>query len=313
MAKLKKHLVYDDGKTKKFWQIEISGVTQTVRFGKLGSNGQSREKTYSDNEVACEAGRKLIAAKERKGYVLDSASKKKTKLKRAKPKIAKTSGKNLEVNREWKSFLKWLKTNAPVVYAERNPPAKVSEIKRFEKDFGEPLPPDLRKLFLLNNGFNPSIGLGIFLGSQFHSISRVQSAWEQYRWESDGDEYGELDLMPTIKSKGKIQQKYFDHKWIPLEDDRSGIAIDMAPGPKGTVGQIVNYGNYAHSDERYVLAESITEFIAKLNEQTSKGNVVVEEDGRYLLFKKKVDGTSCYLLWPTGMKLFIKTNRLGSF
>lgn len=60
--------VVDDGDSKKFWEIEVDGATHTVRFGKLGTAGQERTKTFpSEKEARADAGR-LIVDKTSKGY-----------------------------------------------------------------------------------------------------------------------------------------------------------------------------------------------------------------------------------------------------
>lgn len=58
-----------DGGSSKFWSIEIDGNTLTVRFGKLGTAGQSNVKTFGDAAAAARAADKLVREKLGKGYV----------------------------------------------------------------------------------------------------------------------------------------------------------------------------------------------------------------------------------------------------
>ncbi len=68
MAAKAVHLELSDGKSHKFWEATPSGATLTVRFGRIGTAGQTQTKRFGD-AVACESAlAKLIAEKTRKGY-----------------------------------------------------------------------------------------------------------------------------------------------------------------------------------------------------------------------------------------------------
>ena len=60
---------YVDGTSSKFWAIELKGRSLTVNFGRIGSGGQTRLKTFDDEAGARKEYEKLIAEKTRKGYV----------------------------------------------------------------------------------------------------------------------------------------------------------------------------------------------------------------------------------------------------
>lgn len=57
-----------DGKSAKFWEITRSGSNVTVRYGRIGTQGQSNEKTFADDDAADRHAEKLIAEKTKKGY-----------------------------------------------------------------------------------------------------------------------------------------------------------------------------------------------------------------------------------------------------
>jgi uncharacterized protein (TIGR02996 family) len=61
--------VFTDGKSNKFWNIELQGTRFTVTFGKVGAAGQTQTKDFPDEEKAEKAHDKLIAEKLDKGYV----------------------------------------------------------------------------------------------------------------------------------------------------------------------------------------------------------------------------------------------------
>jgi predicted DNA-binding WGR domain protein len=62
------YLEYKDEKSAKFWKIEINNDTHTVTYGKIGTDGQSKTKTFESVEKATKEAEKLIKAKTKKGY-----------------------------------------------------------------------------------------------------------------------------------------------------------------------------------------------------------------------------------------------------
>ena len=58
-----------DGKSSKFWEIKQHGSQYTVRFGRIGTEGQARTKDMGSSEKAAAEVEKLIRAKVNKGYV----------------------------------------------------------------------------------------------------------------------------------------------------------------------------------------------------------------------------------------------------
>lgn len=59
---------FNDGKSNKFWEITVEGDSFTVRYGRMGTDGQTSTKTYADAGKARAEADKLIAKKTKKGY-----------------------------------------------------------------------------------------------------------------------------------------------------------------------------------------------------------------------------------------------------
>lgn len=59
-----------EGKSSKFWEISVEDATVTVRFGRIGTNGQTKDKDCSDAAAATKEKDKLVKEKTGKGYVL---------------------------------------------------------------------------------------------------------------------------------------------------------------------------------------------------------------------------------------------------
>ncbi len=59
---------FSDGKSNKFWEITVEGDSFTVRYGRVGTNGQTSTKTFRDAAKAQAEANKMIASKTKKGY-----------------------------------------------------------------------------------------------------------------------------------------------------------------------------------------------------------------------------------------------------
>ncbi|EMG09400.1 WGR domain protein [Leptospira interrogans serovar Grippotyphosa str. LT2186] len=86
---MKHYLTFQDDKSDKFWQIEVSENSFTVTYGKTGTSGQTQIKTFDDKEICLKEAKKLLSEKLKKGYVetdppisstSSDSSKKKTQL-----------------------------------------------------------------------------------------------------------------------------------------------------------------------------------------------------------------------------------------
>lgn len=58
-----------EGSSSKFWEVSRSGNSMTTRWGRIGSAGQSKTKTFADEQAAANAVAVLIEEKTDEGYV----------------------------------------------------------------------------------------------------------------------------------------------------------------------------------------------------------------------------------------------------
>jgi predicted DNA-binding WGR domain protein len=65
---MKRYFGFVGGSSSKFWEIRTSGHEVTVRFGRIGTEGQTQTKTLADADAATRHAEKLIASKTAKGY-----------------------------------------------------------------------------------------------------------------------------------------------------------------------------------------------------------------------------------------------------
>ncbi|MFO1253971.1 MAG: WGR domain-containing protein, partial [Inhella sp.] len=57
-----------EGSSSKFWEVDLSGTELTVRFGRIGTAGQSKTKAFDDAAAALKELNKLVKEKTGKGY-----------------------------------------------------------------------------------------------------------------------------------------------------------------------------------------------------------------------------------------------------
>ena len=64
----KRYFEYKDAKSKKFWEVSVSGKKVNIRYGKLGTDGQTSVKELSTPAEAKAHAEKQAAGKVKKGY-----------------------------------------------------------------------------------------------------------------------------------------------------------------------------------------------------------------------------------------------------
>lgn len=65
---MKRYFEFVGGSSAKFWECSVSGSTVTVRFGRIGTDGQTQVKPLDDANAATKHAEKQIASKLAKGY-----------------------------------------------------------------------------------------------------------------------------------------------------------------------------------------------------------------------------------------------------
>jgi predicted DNA-binding WGR domain protein len=66
---MNRYFEFVGGSSAKFWEVSVRGCDVTVRFGRLGTSGQTQTKTLDDQAAAQQHAEKLIGQKLEKGYV----------------------------------------------------------------------------------------------------------------------------------------------------------------------------------------------------------------------------------------------------
>lgn len=69
LATKPRYFEFVQGNSSKFWEVSQTDNTMTTRWGRIGSNGQSKAKVFPDQQAATEAVANLIKEKSGEGYV----------------------------------------------------------------------------------------------------------------------------------------------------------------------------------------------------------------------------------------------------
>lgn len=107
------------------------------------------------------------------------------------------------------------------------------------------------------------------------SPSSQKSSWRQNLMERQ-------DAVPL----GAVHRAYAHPAWIPLVRDWGGnnLAIDLAPGPTGTWGQVILFGR--DYDTKYVVAPSWAAFMAVVADDLNSAKWYIDEDSNELKLRE---------------------------
>jgi cell wall assembly regulator SMI1 len=219
----------------------------------------------------------------------------------------------LTVPEAWDVIHGWLDKNAPSLRPKLGKPATQSAIAALEKAIGLQLPDDFKASYLVHDGADPYSGP--IIGVPLLSLARIQKEWKGLK-PKKGDALQTLEKEVSY-AKGTIKEDGANAKWIPFAgpDEDNYIGLDLDPGPKGTPGQVINFGadQFMYGSNRFVLASSFGEFMRFLAGQFATGKVEVcpdnpPDDQRFLqLVRRRQGGAACNLL--TGAALVFGDDR----
>jgi internalin A len=165
-----------------------------------------------------------------------------------------------------------LKDALPQLEGSLRGPANEKTLAEAEIELGLVLPEELRALYLLHDGEETN-GPGLFMGLRFLPVEELVQHWKVWaELEADWGVEAEHYSVPM----GWIQERYINRGWLPIGEDGGGnhIGIDLAPGPEGRIGQIINFGR--DEETKYVIALTLTDMLQFLADTAAAGEFSVE-------------------------------------
>nr|WP_290227629.1 SMI1/KNR4 family protein [Trichocoleus desertorum] len=176
----------------------------------------------------------------------------------------------------WLDLERWLSNHLPEVLTDLNSGCSNEELRELERGLNCELPEDFKAFYRHHNGQQGQT-TGLFLGLEFLSAASLYSEWATWRDLTLEDEEIATEIESESFPQDAIKTLYINLKWIPIARDGGGnhLGIDLDPGPAGTVGQVINFG--VDEERKFVLAASLTDFIAWMLDQYRSGNYQANE------------------------------------
>lgn len=173
----------------------------------------------------------------------------------------------------WSRIEAWLAAHAPASAAGLNPPASPEAIAAAERSLGVTFPDDVRAAYLRHDG-QASDSPWMLEGWEWLSLERIVDEWQVWKGLlDDGDfEDGASDGDGEV-----VRSDWWHPAWIPLTYSGGGDhhCVDLAPGPKGSLGQIIQMW---HDDgDRPVIASSFSVWVADYADRLEGGGFEATE------------------------------------
>jgi cell wall assembly regulator SMI1 len=206
------------------------------------------------------------------------------------------------VHHSWERIDVWAEENYPELWDQLCTPASVNDINELEYSLDCSLPMEIRESLMIHDGQERGgRPTGTIFGAMLMDCEEILDEWRNWRV-VDRDYLAEpvsvkgasneagpssaaaslgranLQSRQDCQPEGSVQKIYSHPGWIPLVRDWGGnyIAVDLAPGPKGTWGQIILFGR--DYDCKFVVSKSWAHFLAMVADDMSSPHWYVDEE-----------------------------------
>lgn len=178
------------------------------------------------------------------------------------------------------TYRAWLRGVVPSLDAALRAPVPDAALDRYEEAVGARLPGELRQLWKIHDGEGgpePSggtIGGLVFLGVD--ASLREWTNWSSLRAETSEADMQLLRTFSEAVPPDAVQLEYSAAGWLPLlKESMEGnyLGLDLAPGPSGTPGQVINFGR--DEDRKVVISRSISDLLGYIASAAERGDFVV--------------------------------------
>lgn len=180
------------------------------------------------------------------------------------------------IEQEFARIRSWAEGNFPALIEGLNPGLTDDEIANASDIAASD---QLKQLYRLANG-ETRAGVGFFFGLRFMPIDELARAAQGWRDVAASDpELAEDGEFHSSDPQGAITTKYINSGWIAFADDFGGnhLSIDTAPGPSGTVEQVINSGR--DEENKRVIAGSLASFLGWMADTLEQGNCTITATG----------------------------------
>jgi cell wall assembly regulator SMI1 len=213
----------------------------------------------------------------------------------------------MTIRETWDVIHDWLDGHALALRNKLKKPANAAAVQKLEKLIGLELPGDFKASYQIHNGCFP--GSGLLIGVPWMSLEAIAKEW-QFLNPPDARQGQRSSSGGVSFWDGMVNEEPDLAKWIPFAgpDEQNYIGLDFDPGPKGTVGQVINFGadQQIYGTPLYVLAPTFRGFMHFFAEQLATDQVELADNSEDYLqtTMRPKEGHSCNLL--TGLALFFQ-------
>lgn len=184
----------------------------------------------------------------------------------------------------WEHIEKWLLKQTPEAESWLNPPATPEEIQEAETTLGITFPEDVKASYLRHNGQSQDAPYLLY-GWEWLSLERICSEWSIWKELLDA---GTFAGSENNGADQRVLKDWWHSAWIPLTYSGSGDhhCLDLAPGPQGLAGQIIQM--WHDEGSRPVMATNFSVWISGFAHALQNGEFVYSEDNFAVLHKDDV-------------------------
>jgi cell wall assembly regulator SMI1 len=174
----------------------------------------------------------------------------------------------------WQRIEAWLAANAAPIATGLNPPATVKELTDTEQFLGVQFPEDVRNSYLRHNG-QAFDSPWMIDGWEWLSLERIQDEWKVWKGLLDG---GDFEGIQSDADGSSVRNDWWNPAWIPLTYSGSGDhhCLDLAPGPQGKVGQIIEM--WHDEGSRPVVAASFRAWLSEFANALENNELVLSDE-----------------------------------
>lgn len=193
----------------------------------------------------------------------------------------------MSVSQAWDRIEAWLAENAKKVVKSLRKPAKPAAIAKAEKELGVTFPVDFAASLARHDGQSETAESGLFPypsepAWRLLALEEILAIWKTMKELVDGGEFANRRSTPP---RG-VRNAWCHAGWIPVADNGAGdfVAIDTAPAPSGTAGQIILFNH--DSPQRPRFAASFEVWLTKLADNMEAGRYVYDPSDWGLMEKE---------------------------
>lgn len=183
----------------------------------------------------------------------------------------------------WNRLDEWFAAHAPEMFESLRPGVSEDRLDTEEATVGFALHPELRAVWRVHDGASC---MNFLQHQDFLSLDESLDQWRRScgtpaAW----DESTRRAFADAVRSEvpKAVSLNIFERGWVAIGRDGCGnlLAVDHAPGPRGTLGQVTRYGAADWSEPRIVYAPSLLAFLSTMADRLENGElrVRISEDG----------------------------------